>query len=68
MSNVVTAVAMIATAGVAAQWLAWRFQLPAIVLLLAAGALAGPVTWGMSASVVMASPLPSSKRRGPPAQ
>lgn len=44
MSNVVTAVAMIATAGVAAQWLAWRFQLPAIVLLLAAGALAGPVT------------------------
>ncbi|WP_428697811.1 cation:proton antiporter [Stappia sp.] len=44
MHSVVTAIALIAVAGVAAQWLAWRFQLPAIVLLLAAGVLAGPVT------------------------
>ena len=29
--------------GVAAQWLAWRFRVPAIVLLLAVGLLAGPV-------------------------
>jgi len=44
MSPVIIAVALIAAAGVAAQWLAWRFRLPAIVLLLAAGALAGPVS------------------------
>lgn len=30
--------------GVAAQWLAWRIRLPAIVLLLAIGILAGPVS------------------------
>jgi len=29
--------------GVAAQWLAWRFRVPAIVLFTAAGILAGPV-------------------------
>jgi NhaP-type Na+/H+ or K+/H+ antiporter len=29
--------------GVTAQWLAWRFRVPAIVLLLAVGLLAGPV-------------------------
>jgi NhaP-type Na+/H+ or K+/H+ antiporter len=29
--------------GVAVQWLAWRFRVPAIVLLLAVGLLAGPV-------------------------
>ena len=30
--------------GVAAQWIAWRTRLPAILFLLAAGILAGPVT------------------------
>ncbi len=30
--------------GVGAQWLAWRFRLPSILLLLAFGFLAGPVT------------------------
>jgi NhaP-type Na+/H+ or K+/H+ antiporter len=30
--------------GIAAQWLAWRAKLPAIVFLLLAGVLAGPVT------------------------
>lgn len=44
MHSVITAVTLIGVAGVAAQWLAWRLQLPAIVLLLVAGALAGPVT------------------------
>jgi NhaP-type Na+/H+ or K+/H+ antiporter len=29
--------------GIAAQWLAWRFRVPSILLLLAMGALAGPV-------------------------
>lgn len=43
MTNV-TAVAVlcIAVAGVFAQWLAWRFRLPAIVLLFAAGLAVGP--------------------------
>lgn len=30
--------------GVSAQWLAWRFRLPAILLLLVTGFVAGPVT------------------------
>lgn len=33
---------LIAALGIAAQWLAWRLHLPAIVLLLIAGLLAGP--------------------------
>lgn len=34
--------AMIAGAGLAAQWLAWRTRLPAIVLLIATGLILGP--------------------------
>ena len=30
--------------GIGAQWLAWRFRLPSILLLLVAGFIAGPVT------------------------
>lgn len=37
-------IAAIGAAGIAAQWLAWRLQLPAIVLLLAAGFAMGPAT------------------------
>jgi len=37
------AVAVIVTLGVAAQWLAWRWRVPAILPLLAAGFLVGPV-------------------------
>ena len=37
-------VALIGVLGLSAQWVAWRFHLPAIVLLAAAGLLAGPVT------------------------
>lgn len=40
----VQALALVGVAGVAAQWLAWRFRLPAIVLMLAAGLFLGPVT------------------------
>ncbi|PHP67575.1 sodium:proton exchanger [Zhengella mangrovi] len=36
--------ASLAAAGIGAQWLAWRMKIPAIVLLLVAGALVGPVT------------------------
>jgi NhaP-type Na+/H+ or K+/H+ antiporter len=38
------AFAVVGAAGVGAQWLAWRFRLPAIVLMLAAGLFLGPVT------------------------
>ncbi|MDP5306741.1 cation:proton antiporter [Paracoccus spongiarum] len=38
------ALALIGIAGVGAQWLAWRFRLPAIVLMLLAGLVLGPVT------------------------
>lgn len=37
-------IALIGGLGIGSQWLAWRLQLPAIVLMLAAGLLAGPVT------------------------
>lgn len=36
-------VALILALGLGAQWAAWRFQIPAIVLLAVAGILAGPV-------------------------
>ncbi|MET1754502.1 sodium:proton antiporter [Novosphingobium sp. RD2P27] len=37
-------IALIGVLGVAAQWIAWRTGKPAIVFLLAAGIIAGPVT------------------------
>ncbi len=44
MHSLVVTFALIGVLGVGAQWLAWRLRLPAIVLMLAAGILAGPVT------------------------
>lgn len=35
--------ALVGVLGVGAQWLAWRFRLPAIVLMLAVGLMVGPV-------------------------
>ena len=43
MTDLGSAIALIGVLGIGAQWLAWRMQLPAIVLMLAAGVLAGPV-------------------------
>lgn len=43
MDNLVLAVSIIGVLGIGAQWLAWRFNLPAIVLMAIAGVLAGPV-------------------------
>jgi NhaP-type Na+/H+ or K+/H+ antiporter len=40
--SIAISVLCIAVAGVAAQWLAWRLHLPAIVLLFAIGLLVGP--------------------------
>lgn len=44
MHDLVLKLALIGGLGVGAQWLAWRMRLPAIVLLLAAGIVAGPLT------------------------
>lgn len=44
MESIAVKLAFIGAAGIAAQWIAWRLRLPAIVLLLAAGFVAGPVT------------------------
>ncbi len=38
------AIMIVAIAGIGSQWLAWRWQVPAIVLMLVAGILVGPVT------------------------
>ena len=35
---------IVAISGIGAQWLAWRWKLPAIVLMLVAGVFVGPVT------------------------
>ncbi len=43
MENLVFAFAIIGVLGVGAQWLAWRTNLPAIVLMAIAGVIAGPV-------------------------
>jgi len=42
--QVLVGLAGIAVLGVGAQWLAWRLRLPSILLLLAVGFVAGPVT------------------------
>jgi NhaP-type Na+/H+ or K+/H+ antiporter len=43
MELLIGKLALVGALGAAAQWLAWRARLPAIVLLLGAGFLAGPV-------------------------
>ena len=42
--QIVHLVVVVACTGVAAQWVAWRFRIPAIVILTAAGLLLGPVS------------------------
>lgn len=43
MDNLVLAFAIIGLLGIGAQWIGWRFNFPAIVLMAIAGVLAGPV-------------------------
>ncbi len=43
MEHIVAKAALIGVLGIGAQWLAWRFQWPAIVLMALAGIAAGPV-------------------------
>lgn len=40
----IEAFAIVGVAGVGAQWLAWKFRMPAIVLMLVVGLILGPVT------------------------
>lgn len=42
MDNVVNILALVGVLGIGSQWLAWRFNLPAIVLMSIAGIVAGP--------------------------
>ncbi|MEM0898798.1 MAG: sodium:proton antiporter [Pseudomonadota bacterium] len=44
MQDIAIKLALIGGSGIFAQWLAWRLRLPAIVLLLAAGFVLGPLT------------------------
>lgn len=44
--------------GVGAQWLAWRTKLPAILLLLVAGIVAGPITGILTPDQLMGNALP----------
>lgn len=44
MHDIELKLALLGFAGIAAQWIAWRIHLPAIVLLLIIGLIAGPVT------------------------
>jgi NhaP-type Na+/H+ or K+/H+ antiporter len=44
IDNAAMIFALVGALGVGSQWLAWRLQAPAIVLMLVAGLLAGPVT------------------------
>ena len=41
-NNLTGFIVLVATLGIAAQWLAWRFRLPAILLLSIAGLVVGP--------------------------
>ena len=41
--NLIFAAALIGMLGIGAQWLAWRIQAPAIVLMSAAGLIVGPI-------------------------
>lgn len=44
MDNIVSILALVGVLGIGSQWIAWRFNLPAIVLMSIAGIVAGPFT------------------------
>lgn len=53
MHNATVFIAVIGVIGIGAQWIAWRFRFPAIVLLLVAGLVIGPVTGWLVPSEVL---------------
>lgn len=44
MEHAIGGLALVTVLGIAAQWLAWRFRLPSILILLLFGFIAGPLT------------------------
>ncbi len=42
--DILLKIAVIASSGIAAQWLAWRLKWPSIVLMMGAGLILGPIT------------------------
>lgn len=44
MDNIISILALVGVLGIGSQWIAWRFNLPAIVLMSIAGIVAGPFT------------------------
>lgn len=54
-----SALAALALAAIACQWLAWRLRLPVILLLLVAGILAGPFSGLIQPDTLFGSLLPS---------
>lgn len=53
MENDLLSLACILVFGIAAQWLAWRFNLPSILLMLIFGFLAGPVSGVINPDALM---------------
>jgi len=53
MHNATVFIAVIGVIGIGAQWIAWRFRFPAIVLLLVAGLVVGPLTGWLVPSDVL---------------
>lgn len=53
MENDLLSLACILVFGIAAQWLAWRFNLPSILLMLLFGFLAGPVSGVINPDALM---------------
>ena len=51
--NVIFFVLLVFGSSMSAQWVAWRFRLPAIVLLFVFGLLFGPVLGVMHPSVIL---------------
>jgi NhaP-type Na+/H+ or K+/H+ antiporter len=52
-TNAIVFFAIIGVIGMAAQWFAWRFRIPAIIILLIAGLILGPVTGLLSPSTTL---------------
>lgn len=53
MTNLALALSLIAAISLAAQWIAWRLKLPAILFLLAAGLFLGPVSQILDPDLLM---------------
>jgi len=56
--ELMTGITVLVFLGVAAQWLAWRLQVPSIMLLLVFGLLTGPVTGLMNPDALFGDMLP----------